>query len=382
MAFRLFKHEWAGTDYTNHDELDVKDCIKKLIDPLVAGGCGWSWDTTHCPNSEPITLQPSTRVYAAFITHYTGAKAMIGYSLNGIRYGNTPTVDGTNYDVGFMSSKMYTSTDNETKMVSLFFAYITADSVNNNGSDFHPEYSTFDENFYDSQMSPVFSLSTSISSGSGTYYNQCKPMINNVTDNNICKHYLMADTEIPILYLGSQYNNNGIKQAMFGEFADGQKRYDYDIRDTSKFRCLLGCGYESTSSSTYGEKTIVPYTTTSTVTYVKYYSEIIKFSTDGGLSTGDSPKYFNNSWTTSATASYIYDSYRVWNPNIRAIYQEGMMQGQIYGNGQWCCLGDVTNNKTSYIRSFKVCWDGSTSNLNRTIIVKWDSEFNQGNRLV
>ena len=387
MAFRLFKHTWLGTDYPNHNANDVKDCLEKLINPMLINDCGWSWDTTHCPDSEPILLTPTDSTYAAFIKHTSGSKAMIGYSLFGQRVGNT--VKNNNGDVCFLSSHIWDRGETYEKMLGLFFSFITADSVNIDGADFHPEYSILDENFYDASMSLIFSLCWCVGSASSTSsYN--RNMIYNVADSNQCTHFLMADTENPILYLGSKYALNNTNQAIFGEIATGQRRYSYDIKNTAKFVAIMGGGSESfstSSSALAGEQTVIPYTVSNTTTYNKGVNGTCFFSTGTGF-TWTMPRVNSYNWVSSTprTASLICDSCRVYNENLRAIWYTGISFGQVYDKGNWCCISQPTDT-TYYNGSLKINNGPSTNSgtngsyFSHLLIVKWDSEFNQGNRL-
>lgn len=401
MAFRLFKHEWIGTDYPNHNELDVKDCIQKLIDPLVAGGCGWIWDETHCPNQEPIALAPSTRVYAAFIKHTSGAKAMIGYSLNGIRVNQTTdgtcTSDGTFFDAGLLRDKIRFYNDSSVqKIMGLFFSFITSDSVNNDNADFHTEYPTTDENFYDAKMSPIIPLISMnndyTSSQSVAKYQDyasdnivyCAPMIQRVQNENQCCHYLIADTDYPVIYLGSKGQGKTILSCLFGEIATNKKRYDYDIASTSKFVCLTGTNYVNlggynieTSAFNVGEENYGFYVSGSSGDSITTYRcENIMFNIENNSIETINMYSVSNHWMTTnpRTASYIQTERGIFNENIRTCFSTNLNIGQVYGNGEWCYIG---GGQYSYTNPYYV--DSVNS---KGIIIKWDSEFNQGNRLV
>lgn len=394
MSFRLFKHTWLGEDYTNHDENDVKDCLKKLIDPLVTGGCNWSWDTKHCPNSEPINLIPSSRVFAAFIKHTSGAKALIGYSLNGVLIGSqsdgTATSGHSFWDAGFLLSHVRVYNQGYgIKLTGLFFSFLTAKSVNN-GSDFHPEYSISDENFYDSEMLPICSLtSITASVSSGTNYmcdnKYCASMIKRITDSQQCTHCIISDTQDPILILTSNLYGKNPCIALFGEIATSQKRYDYDVRNTNELRCYLGgsgisISGQSSSSYNYGEDSYNP---SGGSAYVVGACELIYFTTSGTSITTTTPAILGYKWlsTTPRTGGTIYDELSVWTSLIKVINVSGLTQGQVYSNGEWCFLGggDSSNN----FNSMGITPDnGSVDCRFYGMAIAWDHEFNQSNRFI
>jgi len=413
MAFRYFEHSWLGS-YYHTAEFDmstaVEDCLYQLINPMILSNSGWSWDTTHCPESKPIKLIPSNRIYAAFIRHTSGAKAMIGYCYN--KMDSQQTTDGscansstsaTWYEPGFLSSKTALPTANV--MFGLFFSFITADSVNNDGADFHPEYSIRDELFYDSYMSQITSLLTVDYSSSSyasymRYQNNLSTMLKRKTDSTQCTHFILADTDSPVLIIGSGISSLKKNMAIFGEVATGQKRYPYDILGTSSFSSLLACFYATNTSSTqsaynYGEDTYEPIMgTNSNNSYITHCLCTQYFNTSGQNATSNSPCCLGYSWmgTNPRTMGTLYDVKRIWYDNIKAVFPSGLVPSQVYNNNEWCFLGGGSGNSStsptrtsiapfscygrSYVSGSSVYYD-----YNLGIVIKWDDDFNGGNRI-
>jgi len=415
MAFRYFEHSWLGS-YYHTAEFDmstaVEDCLYQLINPMILSNSGWSWDTSLCPESKPIKLIPSNRIYAAFIQHTSGAKAMIGYCYNKMNStkatdgscGNTSSTLSTWYEPGFLTSK--TGLAANSIMCGLFFSFITADSVNNESANFHPEYSIRDELFYDSKMSQITSLVNIEFSSSYNaypdYQSYVSTMLKRKTDSTQCTHFLLVDTEAPVLILGSGLTPNKKNMAIFGEVATGQKRYPYDILGTSSFSSLLGCHYSSATSSTaasynFGEDTQVPNRATSSNNSYLSNSICVKFfNTSGQYSLSNSPFCLGYPWMGSSprTMGTLCDAKRIWYDNIKTLHISGLTPSQIYNNNEWCFLGGGDGEAVSSSSESRTCNSqfscysssyikGSSVyyNYNLGIVIKWDNDFNGGNRI-
>lgn len=383
-GFRLWKHDFVVGDYTA-DAAGVKLCLETVCAPLFAtanNGCGWEIDTSKCPNSEAILLQPTQTVYALFFKHTSGLKLMIALSLYEMSSGqNTSRIDNSyKYEAGWLPSKIKTGSNtynyhyNSDLMISMSM-----------GDSWDVTRSIRDEGFYPATSTLISSLSYNNDSSSTSYplWSLLKSGTSDTSTGSVsygtitgsaCRYFIMADEKGNVI-IGGRYRNQITRLCMAGNLYT-TKRYDYDTLSTNKLCSRnfgistyypLGC-YSSTNQSITGNNVDLK------------YERFIEFKPDGTNTQENHPcASAYNLWkeveSNHRSSLAIYTKYGMIDSDvIRAINNSGCTMGQTYNDNSWCFI-----HSQEYVYTY-FSDDGSHSG-EYGFVIHWDGAFNGTNSI-